>query len=455
LPISVLALSAIVALTAGFVWTNRLVLAQYAAVAWLKETGVAPASLTIDDLTLDGATLKNIVLGAQRISRIEAAYTLSELRRGRIERVVFSNVQGRAQWRGGVLTLPGLTPPRPGGPGGGAARTVVIDGYRIVVDTDGGPVTIEGGRAEVVFADGDADIRADVTIAAAAGRIKGRLQATLFGGEMLGRFIVAEGDISAPWGSAKALHGVVQIIVGAQGPELDARLDIEGLELGGRKTPTARVAIAATGPPDAIAIDGQLTVPAGKVRLRGIVRRSLRGDIRFEGTSAASLAIDGVKAAVNGALRLARTPNGALSGELDIAATRLGYRGAGAGRRHGQGCLCGGRLGCASARCNARIQTSAGAGRRRAAGDAFCAAGRPGHRGARCGARAQRAADVRGARRPWQGARIQGQRQAFHRRPSCRPQEQGRGTRVCGFRSGRKSRQSVRSSGRSCRRADA
>jgi len=97
LPISVLALSAIVALTAGFVWTNRLVLAQYAAVAWSKETGVAPASLTIDDLTLDGATLKNIVLGAQRISRIEAAYTLSELRRGRIERVVFSNVQGRGQ----------------------------------------------------------------------------------------------------------------------------------------------------------------------------------------------------------------------------------------------------------------------------------------------------------------------------------------------------------------------
>ena len=84
--------------------------------------GLFQQPLTIDDLTLDGATLKNIVLGAQRISRIEAAYTLSELRRGRIERVVFSNVQGRAQWRGGVLTLPGLTPPRPGGPGGGAAR---------------------------------------------------------------------------------------------------------------------------------------------------------------------------------------------------------------------------------------------------------------------------------------------------------------------------------------------
>ena len=172
--------------------------------------------------------------------------------------------------------MPGLTA-RPGGPGGGAVKTVVIDGYRIVLDTDGGPVTIEGSRAEANFIDGDADIRADATIASALGRIAGRLEATLFGGgEILGRFFVDEGNISAAQGGARALRGVVQLIVGAQGPELDARLDIEGLEPGGRKIPTARIAIAATGGLDAIAIDGPAASGKGTLARRLAVHLGLR-----------------------------------------------------------------------------------------------------------------------------------------------------------------------------------
>jgi hypothetical protein len=269
------------------------------------------------------------VVGAQRIARIEVAYSLPGLRRGRIDRLVLSNVETRARWRDGVVTLSGFPMPLTGGQSGGIVRvgSVIIDGFRTNLDTARGPVTIEGGRAEVEFSDGDADIAADMLVSSATGHIKGRLTATLFeGGEFLGRFVMAQGAVRAAQGSVATMRGVVQIIVGAQGPELDARLDITGLNLGGREIPSARINVAAKGTADAIAIDGQLTLPMGKIRLRGIVAQPSQGELQFAGTGAATLVIAGIDAVVSGDLRFVRTARGDLSGTLAIAAARLGYR---------------------------------------------------------------------------------------------------------------------------------
>lgn len=324
-----LALGAIVALTAGFIWTNRLALAEYAAVAILTEIGVAPATLTVDALALDGATVTDIVLGPQRISRIEATYSLSGLRRGRIDRLRIAGVRLRARWRDGALTLPGLMA-LIGGPGGGPAmiEAIAVEGFRIAVDTANGTAILEGERAEAGFVDGDSEFRADVTIRSPSGdRATGRLEATLFsGGEILGRFTVREGKVATPHGAASAVRGAVQFIVGAAGPELDARFDIARLVIGERTMRNVRIAVAAKGTLDDIAIDGQLETPAGRIQLRGTLRRSLDGAVRFEGTGAVLLALDDIQAAVTGGLRLKRTPRGDLSGDLKIETARLGYK---------------------------------------------------------------------------------------------------------------------------------
>ncbi len=274
LPVSVLALSAIVALTAGFLWTNRLALAENAAIAMLRELGVTPASLNIDSVTLSGASATNITLGAQRIGRLEAAYTVSGLRRGRLGRIRAPNVQLRARWRDGALTFPGFAALLEGsGDGAAIIDAIEIDGYRVTLDTADGEVILEGGRAGADFADRNADIHADLTIRSPDfGRVKGRLEATKFGGGVfLGRLLVHEGNIAAPDGNADGLRGEVQIIFGPGLPELDARLDAARLVIGGHEIQDARISIAAKQTPDNFVIDGELKSLAGQARLQGIV----------------------------------------------------------------------------------------------------------------------------------------------------------------------------------------
>ena len=131
-------LLAVLVLAGSAGWYYRLALAENVITTALSTIGIAPASLTVDRLTLSSASVSAIALGpdqAQQIERIDVTYSTGALRRGEITGIHIQSPRIQARLADGRLELPGLDALFEKGPSGEATplriASLTADDFRV------------------------------------------------------------------------------------------------------------------------------------------------------------------------------------------------------------------------------------------------------------------------------------------------------------------------------------
>ncbi len=319
------------AMVTALAWTQRLWIAERAAIALLTRAGIGPVALRIERLDFNSVRVSNLAIGGeggQKIAELNATYSLADLRNGVVEEVKASGLRLHGKWGPEGLSLQGLPTHADSGEKGDSfglpIRVMDLEDIHANIETPFGTASlVAAGRINTPdgnASDVDASFQLQTQLADGSGTLRGRVTATRFAsGEAFGQVLLKEGEAKGEAFSATTIGGQAQfIILPDRAPELDARLDIAELTIAGEPLHDSHIAVGLRRSDAGQIIEVVFTNPDGRVNALGTVAEDdkgatsaavtitadiTRGTIRakMEGNGTASIAADG---RITGALRI-------------------------------------------------------------------------------------------------------------------------------------------------------
>jgi len=274
----------LVALLLAAAWIWRIALVERAARLLLPSAGVGPVAFEVERVDLRGLRIRDIAVPAldATAESVEISYRVGEMFGGRLRTIRIEGLAARLEVGPDGVVVPGMAG---GGDGAGIALPgvpadrVVLDGYRLTLDTPRGPA-VAAGDAVLSSTGGDMRLVLLATITSDEGRL--RAFADLDASPRGDAAFRVGGDWSVAGGwsgiGGRVGGGIEAGIAGGTVENASADMTIDDATAAG----VASIGGSATVryAPDALVADADLRIPAGWLRLRARPAPAERTDFR-------------------------------------------------------------------------------------------------------------------------------------------------------------------------------